>query len=214
MCGVKRIGLLGGMSWESSAEYYRMLNEQVRDRLGGLRPADCLLRSVDFAAIEPLQREGRWEEAGTRLAGEARQLVVAGAEIIVLCTNTMHKVPDAIVNAFVHIADPTADAVRRPRLQTVGLLATAYTMERSFYRDRLTELHGLRVLVPDAADRQIVHDVIYHELCQGRVEEISRREYRRIIRDGHVPRVGVGAGRTELFWRWFRPPRRSSSSDC
>jgi aspartate racemase len=187
MCGVKRIGLLGGMSWESSAEYYRMLNEQVRDRLGGLHSADCLLRSVDFAATESLQREGRWEEAGTRLAGEARQLVAAGAEIIVLCTNTMHKVADAIVDAvdveFVHIADPTADAVRRQRLQTVGLLATAYTMEQSFYIGRLTERHGLRVLVPDAADRQIVHDVIYHELCQGRVEEISRREYRRIIRD-------------------------------
>jgi aspartate racemase len=184
---VKRIGLLGGMSWESSAEYYRMLNEEVRDRLGGLHSADCLLRSVDFAAIESLQREGRWEEAGARLAREARWLVGAGAEIIVLCTNTMHKVADAIVDAvdveFVHIADATADAVRRQRLQTVGLLATAYTMEQSFYIGRLTERHGLRVLVPDAADRRIVHDVIYHELCQGRVEDTSRREYRRIIRN-------------------------------
>src|SRR6185503_20332280 len=128
-----RIGLLGGMSWESSAEYYRLVNEAVRDRLGGLHSADCVLRSVEFAPIEELQREGRWDEAGAVLAGEALALVAAGAELIVLCTNTMHKVAPAIEAAvdvpFVHIADTTADAVRAAGLGTVGLLATAYTME-------------------------------------------------------------------------------------
>src|SRR5512142_305748 len=168
---MKRIGLLGGMSWESSAEYYRFLNEEVRARCGGLHSADCLLRSVDFTDIEPLQRSGRWDEAGARLAAEARALVGAGTEIVVLCTNTMHKVAEAINAAvdvqFVHIADATADAIKARGLETVGLLATAYTMEQDFYVGRLRETHGLDVLVPDAEDRRIVHDVIYDELCVG-----------------------------------------------
>jgi aspartate racemase len=184
---VKRIGFLGGMSWESSAEYYRLANQEVRERRGGLHSADCLLRSVDFAEIERLQRDGRWSEAGWRLAGEAQSLVAAGAELIVLCTNTMHRVADVITGAvdvpFVHIADATADAVRAQGLTTVGLLATAYTMEQDFYRGRLQERHGLTVLVPDAGDRRIVHDVIYDELCQGLISEPSRGEYRRIMRD-------------------------------
>jgi aspartate racemase len=184
---VKRIGFLGGMSWESSAEYYRLANQEVRERRGGLHSADCLLRSVDFAEIERLQRDGRWSEAGRRLAGEAQSLVAAGAELIVLCTNTMHRVADVITDAvdvpFVHIADATADAVRAQGLTTVGLLATAYTMEQDFYRGWLQERHGLTVLVPDAGDRRIVHDVIYDELCQGVISEPSRGEYRRIMRD-------------------------------
>ena len=182
---MKLIGLLGGMSWESSAQYYRFINEEVRDRCGGLHSADCLLRSVDFTDIEPLQRTGRWEEAGSRLAAEARLLEVAGAELLVLCTNTMHSVADAITAAinvpFVHIADTTADAVRASQIQTVGLLATAYTMEQDFYVGRLREKHGLGVLIPEADDRRLVHSVIYDELCLGIVNERSRDQYRRIM---------------------------------
>jgi aspartate racemase len=182
---VKRIGLLGGMSWESSIEYYRLVNEATRERLGGLHSADCLLRSVDFTEIEALQREGRWDEAGARLAAEATGLVAAGAELLVLCTNTMHKVAGAITDAvdvpFVHIADTTANAVRARGLHTVGLLATAYTMEQDFYVGRLRDRHGLAVLVPDEADRQIVHRVIYDELCVGVIDDGSRDEYRRIM---------------------------------
>src|SRR5919201_4938083 len=133
---MKRIGLIGGMSWESSAEYYRFVNEAVRDRLGGLHSADCLLRSVDFAGVEELQRTARWEEAGDLLAAEARALVAAGADLVVLCTNTMHRVADTITAAidvpFVHIADTTAAAIRAAGASTVGLLATAYTMEQDF----------------------------------------------------------------------------------
>jgi aspartate racemase len=182
---VKRIGLLGGMSWESSAEYYRLVNEAARARLGGLHSADCLLRSVDFAEIEELQRDGRWAQAGERLAAEAGLLVAAGAELLVLCTNTMHKVADAITDAvdvpFVHIADTTAEAVRARGLRRVGLLATAYTMEQDFYVGRLRDVHGLEVIVPGDADRGIVHAVIYDELCVGVVDDGSRQEYRRIM---------------------------------
>ena len=182
---MKRIGLLGGMSWESSIEYYRLVNEATRERLGGLHSADCLLRSVDFTDIEVLQRDGRWDEAGARLAAEAAGLVAAGAELIVLCTNTMHKVADAITDAvdvpFVHIADTTAEAVRARGLHTVGLLATAYTMEQDFYVGRLRDRHGLEVLVPDEADRRLVHRVIYEELCVGVIDDGSRDEYRRIM---------------------------------
>ena len=183
---MKRIGLLGGMSWESSAEYYRLINELVRDRLGGLHSADCVLRSVDFAEIERLQRDGRWAEAGNRLADEAAMLAGAGAELLVLCTNTMHKVADAIARVtdvpLVHIADATAEAVKRDGFSRVGLLATAYTMEQDFYVGRLRDRHGLDVHVPGASDRRIVHAVIYDELCLGVTRERSRDEYRRIMR--------------------------------
>jgi len=183
---MKRIGLLGGMSWESSIEYYRFVNEATRDRLGGLHSADCVMRSVDFAEIEELQRTGDWDEAGRRLAREARALEGAGAELLVLCTNTMHKVADAIVAAtdvpLIHIADTTAHAIREAGLQTVGLLATGYTMEQDFYVGRLRAEHGLDVRVPIASDRRIVHNVIYEELCVGIVRDSSREEYRRIMR--------------------------------
>jgi aspartate racemase len=175
------------MSWESSAEYYRLINQATRERLGGLHSADCLLRSVDFTQIEQLQRTGDWTQAGERLAHEAVALQVAGAELLVLCTNTMHKVADAITAAveipFVHIADTTAHAVRIAGLSTVGLLATAYTMEQDFYTGRLRDQHGLNVLVPDARDRRLIHAVIYDELCQGIVNDRSRTEYGRIMRD-------------------------------
>jgi aspartate racemase len=182
---MRRIGLLGGMSWESSAEYYRLVNEATRDRLGGLHSADCVMRSVDFTAVESLQRTGRWDEAGALLATEAQALVAAGAELLVLCTNTMHKVADAITDAidvpFVHIADTTAEAVRAHGHDTVGLLATAYTMEQDFYVGRLRDRHGLTVLTPNADDRALVHRVIYDELCVGVVNEASREEYRRVM---------------------------------
>jgi aspartate racemase len=184
---MKRIGLLGGMSWESSAEYYRFVNQAVRDRLGGLHSADCLLRSVDFAAVEELQRTGRWTQAGKLLAAEAQTLVAGGAELLVLCTNTMHRVADQIAAAvaipLVHIADTTADAVHAAGLSTVGLLATAYTMEQDFYVGRLERTHGLAVVVPGTEDRRLVHEVIYQELCVGIVKEGSRRAYRRVIGD-------------------------------
>jgi len=184
---VKRIGLLGGMSWESTAEYYRLVNELVAERLGGLHSADCVVRSVDFAEIELLQRDGHWAEAGERLAREAQQLELAGAELLVLCTNTMHNVAAeielAITIPFVHIADTTAAAVRGDGLERVGLLATAYTMEQDFYVGRLRHEHNLQVITPPPDDRKIVHDVIYDELCRGIVSDLSREQYRRIMAD-------------------------------
>jgi len=178
------IGLLGGMSWESSAEYYRLANQLVRDRLGGLHSARLVLASVDFADVERLQVAGLWEEAGQLLGEVARGVEAAGAEMLLLCTNTMHKVADQVQAAvsipLLHLADATAAAVRLDGLSTVGLLGTAFTMEQDFYRDRLAG-HGLHVLVPDAADRAVVHRIIYEELCLGVVREGSRQAYRRVI---------------------------------
>lgn len=181
---MKLIGMLGGMSWESTAEYYRLANELVRDRLGGLSSARVLLHSVDFAQIERLQARGDWEDAGRLLADAAAGLERGGAELLVLCTNTMHKVADAIEAAttipLLHIGDVTARAVRSSGIDRVGLLATAYTMEHDFLRDRLAS-HGLTVLVPEPADRAEVHRIIYDELCLGVVTEASREVYRGVI---------------------------------
>ncbi len=178
------IGMLGGMSWESTAEYYRLANEGVRTRLGGLHSARIVLASLDFAEIEALQVAGEWDRAGDVLAAEAARLEAAGAELLVLCTNTMHKVADRVQAAvgipLLHLADTTAAAVGAAGVTTVGLLATAFTMEQDFYRDRLAG-HGLHVLVPDAGDRAAVHRVIYDELCRGVVREESRRLYRQVI---------------------------------
>jgi aspartate racemase len=184
---MKRLGLLGGMSWESSSEYYRLINQAVRARLGGLASADCLLRSVDFAPIEERMRAGRWDEVAAILAGEARGLVAGGAEIVILCTNTLHKVAPAIEAAidvpFVHIADPTAEAARAAGCARVGLLATAYTMEEEFYVGRLRDRHGLEVLVPGAEERRRVNDIIFGELCVGVIDAGSRDFYRGVIAD-------------------------------
>lgn len=181
---MKRIGLIGGMSWESTAEYYRLINEGVRDRLGGLHSARVVLDSVDFAEVEALQASARWDEAGELLADSARRLQAAGAELIALCTNTMHKVADpiehAVVVPFVHLADVTARAVLDTGVRRVGLLGTAFTMEQDFYQDRLAA-SGLDVLVPEASDRATVHRVIYEELCLGVVREESRDAYREVI---------------------------------
>ncbi|MFB8237038.1 aspartate/glutamate racemase family protein [Kitasatospora purpeofusca] len=181
---MKTIGLLGGMSWESTATYYRLLNELTRDRLGGLHSAKCVLYSVDFAEVERLQAAGEWEAAGRLLADAARAVEAAGAELLLICTNTMHKVADQVAGAvsvpLLHLADATAAAVLAAGVTRVGLLGTAFTMEQDFYRDRLAS-HGLDVLVPDPAGRALVHRVIYEELCLGVVREESRAEYRRVI---------------------------------
>ncbi len=182
---MKVIGLLGGMSWESSLHYYRLVNERVKARRGGLHSARCIMYSLDFAEIEALQHEGRWDETGVILADAGRRLEQAGAEVLVLCTNTMHKVAGAIEEAvevpLLHIADATAAAVRERGFETVGLLGTRFTMEERFYAARLEERHGLRVLVPADEERALVHRVIYEELCLGQVSPQSRSAYERII---------------------------------
>ena len=182
---MKTIGQLGGMSWESTVPYYTQVNETVRDRLGGLHSAKVVLYSVDFHVVERLQHEGDWAAAGALLADAARSLEAAGADFIVLCTNTMHKVAAAIESAvripLFHIADPTGAAIKQAGLRRIGLLGTRFTMEQAFYRDRLRERHGLNVIVPEAEDRTIVHRIIYGELCLGKVDDASRQEYRRIM---------------------------------
>ncbi|WP_233517410.1 aspartate/glutamate racemase family protein [Geodermatophilus marinus] len=196
------IGMLGGMSWESTAEYYRLANELVRDRLGGLHSARLVLSSVDFAEVEQLQVAGDWDRAGRLLAAEATRLETAGAELLVLCTNTMHRVADQVQAAvgipLLHLADATAAAVQAASLSTVGLLGTAFTMEQAFYRDRLAG-QGLRVLVPGADDRAAVHRVVYDELCRGVVREGSRQVYRQVIdRLVAAGAEGVVLGCTEI----------------
>jgi aspartate racemase len=182
---MKTIGMIGGMSWESTLPYYRHINEAIKARLGGLHSARLVLYSVDFHEIEQLQRSGDWQRAGALLGEAAVSLERAGAEFLVLCTNTMHKVADAIEQAvgipLLHIADPTAEAIRASGLQRVGLLGTRFTMEQPFYRERLENRHGIQVLVPDEADRLLVHRVIYEELCLGTVREESRQAYREVI---------------------------------
>lgn len=181
---MKTIGLIGGMSWESTVPFYRALNERVKARLGGLHSARVVLWSVDFHEIEHLQATGRWDEAGMVLADVARRLEAAGADLIVLCTNTMHKVADAITRAtsvpFLHIADPTADALLAAGHTRVGLLGTRFTMEQAFYRERL-EARGLQVIVPPSNDRETVHRIIYEELCLGQVLPASREHYRSVM---------------------------------
>jgi aspartate racemase len=200
---MRTIGLLGGMSWESSVEYERLMTDEVRRRLGPQHSPDMLLRSYDFAEIEALQAAGDWDAAAARLAADARRLQDAGAGLIVLCTNTMHRVAEAVEAALdvplLHIADPTARAVHAAGLGRVGLLGTRYTMEQDFYRGRLEERHRLAVLVPDEPDRTTVHDVIYRVLVQGVVRDRSRRAYLDVI-DRLVERgaQGIIAGCTEI----------------
>lgn len=184
---MRTIGLIGGMSWESTVSYYRAINEEIKHRLGGLHSAKIVLYSVDFHDIERLQHAGDWDAAGALLGEAARSLNTAGADFLLLCTNTMHKVAahieQAVAIPLVHIADPTAAAIRHAGHSTVGLLGTRFTMEQAFYRDRLQEQHGLRVIVPDESDRETVHRIIYDELCLGVVKPESRAAYRRIMAD-------------------------------
>jgi len=182
---VKILGLIGGMSWESTALYYRLINELVRERLGGLHSARLLMWSFDFEEVERCQAEDRWDEATEMMADAARRLAAGGAEILVICTNTMHRMADKVEATvglpLVHIADATAEAVKLCGIQRVGLLGTAYTMEQDFYRGRLTDRHGLQVVIPEAADRRAVHDIIYDELCLGEVRRESRARYLEIV---------------------------------
>jgi aspartate racemase len=182
---MKTIGLIGGMSWESSAEYYRLINQGVRDRLGPLRSAEIVLASLDFGPIAHAQHEGRWDDTAALLESAARRVRAGGADCVVLCTNTMHKVADRIAAAadipFLHIADPVGEAARRGGHAVVGLLGTAFTMEEDFLKDRLARRHGLSVLVPDAQERAAVHRIIYDELCVGVVSDASRQVYREAI---------------------------------
>jgi aspartate racemase len=182
---LKVIGLIGGMSWESTVPYYRQINETIKERLGGLHSAKLILYSVDFHEIERLQHAGDWAAAGELLADAARALQAAGADFLVLCTNTMHKVASAITAAvdipLFHIADPTAGEIKRAGYATVGLLGTRFTMEQDFYRERLEAQHALKVLIPKPEDCEFVHRIIYDELCLGKIVEQSRATYRRVI---------------------------------
>lgn len=181
---MKTIGLLGGMSWESSAEYYRIVNEEVRQKLGGLHSAKCVLFSVDFEEVEYLQRQNKWTEAGHLLAEAGRALEKAGAELIVLCTNTMHKVIEELEKGVavpvIHIADATAQKIQEENLSAVGLLGTKYTMEMDFYKSRLTE-NGLAVLIPEERDRNRINQIIFDELCLGEIRQPSKEYYQEVI---------------------------------
>jgi aspartate racemase len=181
----KIIGLIGGMSWESSAEYYRLINQGVRARLGGVHSARILMWSFDFDEIEILQRAGRWDDATTVMIDAAHRLEAGGADFFLICTNTMHLMAGPVAAAvsipLLHIADPTAQAIRAQGFRRVGLLGTAFTMEQDFYKGRLAENFGLEVLVPEAEDRALVHQVIYDELVKGIVTQISRQAYRHVI---------------------------------
>lgn len=200
---MKTIGLIGGMSWESSIEYYRIINEETKKRLGGLHSAKSVMVSVDFAEIETLQHEGRWDEAGQMLAKVAQDVERGGADLLVLCTNTMHKVADemqaSVQIPLLHIADATAQRIKAAGLTRIGLLGTRFTMEQDFYKGRLVEKHGLEVLTPDELEREIVHCVIYDELCLGLIQDESREAYKRIMA-GLVERgaQGIILGCTEI----------------
>jgi len=181
---MKTIGLIGGMSWESSAQYYAIINRAVRERLGGAHSAETLLYSVDFGEIERLQHDDDWPSLTARMVDAARRLEAGGADFVLICSNTMHLMADDVAAAIgvplLHVVDPTASAITKAGLKRVGLLGTAFTMEKAFYRDRL-DAAGLDILIPDAADRREVHRVIYEELVAGKIEEASRAAYREVI---------------------------------
>ena len=182
---MQTIGLIGGMSWESTAEYYRIINERVKERLGGLHSAKIVLYSVDFAEVEELQQQGNWEQATNLMVDAGQRIKAGGADFVVICTNTMHRMAEELEDRVglpvLHIADATADEIKRSGIDTVGLLGTRYTMEQDFYRGRLETRHGLSVLVPDQEGRTLVHDVIYDELCLGITREESQTRYLEII---------------------------------
>jgi aspartate racemase len=203
---MKTIGMIGGMSWESSAEYYRIINEAVREALGGAHSAKSIMVSVDFAEIEALQASGRWAEAAQAMISAARQLEAGGADCVLICANTMHKLADEVQAAvgipLLHIADATAEAVKAHGLCKAGLLGTRYTMEEAFYKDRLSRKHGLEVLIPDADDRTIIHNVIYEELVVGKINPASKAEYLRImasLADRGVEAIILGCTEIDLL---------------
>lgn len=182
---MKTIGMIGGLSWESSVEYYRLINEGVRDRLGGLHSAQCLMYSVDFAPIEHMQSEGRWDEAAQVMIDAAQRLEHGGADFVIICSNTMHlmapQIEAAVSIPLLHIADATAEQIKAAGITSVGLVATRYTMEKAFYVGRLNENYGLDVIIPDADDREIVNRIIYDELVLGKINQSSKAEYVRIL---------------------------------
>lgn len=201
---MRTIGLIGGMSWESSAEYYRLLNQGVRDRLGPTTSASCLLWSFNFAEIEALQHRGDWDGLTARMVDAAQRLEAGGADALLICTNTMHRMADAVQDAvgvpLLHIADPTAERIASAGIRTIGLLGTAFTMEHDFYKGRLAQKYGLSVLVPDADDRATVHRIIYQELVAGKVLPESREAYRAIIaRLVEAGAEGIILGCTEIM---------------
>ncbi|MEM8807181.1 MAG: aspartate/glutamate racemase family protein [Cyanobacteria bacterium P01_G01_bin.38] len=200
---MKTIGLIGGMSWESTATYYQLLNELARQQLGGLHSAELLLWSFDFAEIEALQAVEDWTTATARMVEAAQRLAAGGAECLLICTNTMHKMADAVQTAvgipLLHIADATAVAVQQAGLSRVGLLGTRYTMEQPFYKGRLTEKYGLDVLIPEEPGRTQIHDIIYDELCQGIIRDKSKQQYRSVIELLlHQGAEGIILGCTEI----------------
>lgn len=182
---MKTIGLIGGMSWESTTSYYRLINEGIKEQLGGLHSAKLVLVSVDFAEIEKLQHQGKWEETGDILSKAAQSLEKAGADFILICTNTMHLLAPQVQAAasipLLHIADATAEKIQNAGLSKIALLGTAFTMEKDFYKGRLEKEYALEVITPNAANRKIIHKIIYNELCLGKIKDASRNEYLRII---------------------------------
>lgn len=200
---MKTIGLIGGMSWESSAEYYRVINQDMKTRLGGHRNARSVMVTVCFEEIKALQHEQRWDELASRMKDAALQVQAAGADVVLLCTNTMHRVAPAVEAELeiplLHIVDPTAQALRDAGIDRVGLLGTAFTMEQDFYRGRMQDRHGIEVVVPHAPERALIHQIIYDELCHGIVRDASRVEYQRIIAGMEAQGVGgVILGCTEI----------------
>jgi len=183
---LKTIGLLGGMSWESTLEYYKMINEGIRRRLGGLHSARIAMVSIDFEPIEKLQHQGNWDKMAEMLSNDAKNIEKAGADFLLICTNTMHKIAQDIENSIkiplLHIADATAEELIKEGIKTVGLLGTAFTMEEEFYKGRLEKKYGLTVVTPGKQDREIIHKIIYNELCLGKIKEDSKKEYLRIIK--------------------------------
>ena len=200
---MKVIGLIGGMSWESTVEYYRLINESVREKLGGLHSARCVLYSVDFAEVAELQRRNQWVEAAQLLVDAAQKVEAAGADLVLICTNTMHKLADTVQAGIgiplLHIADPTAEKVKQAGLTRVGLLGTRFTMEEDFYRGRLTNRHGLQIVIPNPEDRDAVHRIIFEELCVGAIRPESKSRMagimNRLVASGAE---GIILGCTEL----------------
>jgi aspartate racemase len=200
---MKTIGLIGGMSWESSIEYYKIINETVRAQLGGLHSAKCIMVSIDFAEMEPLQHQGKWDEATEILVAAARSVEAGGADFVLFCTNTMHKVADEVQKQLripiLHIADATAQAIKAAGLKKVGLLGTKFTMEEDFYKGRLVQKHKLEVIIPTAEAREVVHRVIYNELCMGEIKPSSKKKFLVIIeRLAKEGAEGIILGCTEI----------------
>ncbi len=182
---MKTIGLIGGMSWESSLEYYRIINETVKEKLGGFHSAKCLMYSVDFEEVEKLQRNGKWDEATALMIDAAQRVKKGGADFVLICTNTMHKMAEEVQSSIniplLHLADVTAERIKAQGLKKVGLLGTKFTMEEDFYKGRLIKKHGLEVMIPDDEEREAIHNILYNELCMGEIKKISKDKFKKII---------------------------------